>query len=200
MSKFVVVSFFTLLIAAAVVLFAMLRPRGIAAARGPQAVVHEIELPAQGPTQARRVPQQPPAPILPSWGRRAGTSAEGQPDPKRGQLSPWIKDGPPDMSPEGQARSKKMALDAYEHFVQRAQLTPEQQKRFDGIMHDYNKAFDEIAARIVKDHEPFTAEMQQQWDQDAYRRVKALLTTDQYDVFLHEIGLGFGYVATFLRK
>ena len=46
---------------------------------------------------------------------------------------------------------------------------------------------------------PFTDEMYQKWNHDAYARVKTILTSDQYDVFLHEIGLGFGFVATFSR-
>lgn len=189
---------FIVIIAAMLGLLVALRPHANATPPSAQANRGEPST-STTPTQARPVPQQAPAPILPSWGRRGGTSAEGQPDPSWRNLSPWIEGGPPDVSPEGMARSRKMARDAYDHFVARAQLTPEQRERFDGVIRQYNKDYHEIAERIGKHDEPFTDEMYQKWNHDAYARVKTILTSDQYDVFLHEIGLGFGFVATFSR-
>jgi hypothetical protein len=197
MNKLITVVFITLFALLGALLI-MMRPRKNDT---PQVQsVHEIQLPApQAPAQARRMPQQAPAPILPSWGRRAGTSAGDESDPTWRNLPPWLKGGAPDMSPEGIAKGKKLAHDAYERFVERAQLTREQRERFDATIRDYNKAFDEIALRVTKDHELFTADMQDQWNRDAYARIKATLTTEQYDVFMHEIGLGFGFVAAFKR-
>ena len=111
-------------------------------------------------------------------------------DPRgRGKRNAGLDD--PSKSDQEKARSM------YESFVNRGDLNRVQRDRFDQIIQDIWHMKVERSRRLAQQGNPADPDGDPTIDQEAYMRLKSILTPAQYEVFKDEIGWEFPYVIAF---
>jgi hypothetical protein len=150
-----------------------------------------------GPPPSARVNLPAPKPIGP-------INAIDQRNPRHWEGSPLLRASLDKGGAweEWRPEQVKRVLTVYRAFVADAHLTEQQREKFDTIIEDTRKMYFQQADRVLKKNlgAEELAAGKEAIESDAYERVRLLLTPDQYDVFLREIGGRFTYMVIALEN